>query len=222
MSSYARGISCCSPRTYGKVFSERWARRDARRYRRRGLDAAGRRIVDFLLAQGVEERSVIEIGGGIGAVGIELARSGAERVVEVELSPGYEAPARELLRERGVEGRVERVLADFAAGTTAVEPADDVVLHRSVCCYPDVEALVGRAAGHARRHLVLSYPRDALWTRIAFRACDVAIGLLMTRGFRTYVRPAADVLGPALERGFRVAYEHRGPVWQVAALERSA
>ena len=38
---------CCSPKGYRWVFSERSARGEARRYRRKGLDGTSRRIVDF-------------------------------------------------------------------------------------------------------------------------------------------------------------------------------
>ena len=213
-------MGCCSPGAYDKVFSSWWARRDARRYRRRGLDRAGRRIVRFLRTRGLAGRSVLEVGGGVGAVGIELAQAGAERVVEVELSTEYEEAARELLRERRLQERVERVLGDFAAGVPAAEPADDVVLHRSVCCYPDAELLVGRAAEHARRHLVMTFPRDVVWNRLAFRAADLVLGLY-ARGFRTYVRPREAVLAPALARGFRPVDEHAGLVWSFTALERA-
>ena len=38
------------------------------------------------------------------------------------------------------------------------EPADVVVLHRVVCCYPDYQRLLGAAASHAGRLLVFSHP----------------------------------------------------------------
>ena len=215
------GVSgCCNAAAYGRVFSDRWARRDARRYRRRGLDRTARRMLDFLRARGVGGRTVLEVGGGVGALALELVRAGAEHAANVELSPGYEEAARALARERGLEARVELLLLDFAASPDAVPAADEVVMHRVVCCYPDVDALVGAAADHARRHLVLSFPRDAWWTRFGFRLADLG---LRVRGcdFRAYVRPADRVLAAARARGFRVALEHVGPVWQVAALERT-
>src|SRR5690242_15766148 len=105
---------CCTPRGYRRVFSEKSARAEARRYRRKGLDATSRRIFDVLRAQGVEGRTVLEVGGGIGALQIELLKAGAERAVSVELTPTYEEVAAELLEQNGLSDRVERRVADFA------------------------------------------------------------------------------------------------------------
>src|SRR2546430_11496664 len=90
---------CCTPKGYRWVFSERSARAEAKRYRRKGLDATSRRICDCVKKQGVEGRTVLEVGGGIGAIQIELLKAGAARAVSVELTPTYEEEATALLRE---------------------------------------------------------------------------------------------------------------------------
>ena len=93
---------CCTPRGYGWVFSEGSARSQAKRYRRRGLDGPSRRIVDYLKRQGVDGRTVLEVGGGIGAVQLELLKAGAARATSIELTPTYEKVAAELLAEAGL------------------------------------------------------------------------------------------------------------------------
>jgi hypothetical protein len=45
--------SCCNPRGCDEFFSPRFARRAARRYRKRGLDETARRMVEFLEARGI-------------------------------------------------------------------------------------------------------------------------------------------------------------------------
>ena len=95
------------------MFSKQQARRDARRYRRRGLDATAQRMVDQLGGQGIDGATVLEVGGGIGAIEIELLRAGAARATNVELSDGYEDEARTLLTASSLDGRVERRLGDF-------------------------------------------------------------------------------------------------------------
>ena len=102
---------------------------------------------------------MLEIGGGVGELHVELLKRGAERAVNLELSPAYDEEARLLLADLALEGRVERRLHDIAVEPDAVEPVDVVVLNRVVCCYPDYERLLGAAATHARRALVFSYPR---------------------------------------------------------------
>ena len=97
--------SCCPP-PGAEVFTERMARRDAARYRRKGLGPVGRRLVELVGGKG---REVLEVGGGVGALQLELLRDGVERAVNVELSPAYEHVAADLAREAGVEERIDRL-----------------------------------------------------------------------------------------------------------------
>jgi len=195
------------------------ARSEARRYRRRGLDATSRRIVEFVTAQGVEGRTVLEVGGGIGAIQIELLKAGAARARSVELTPTYEEVATGLLREHGLEGKVERSVLDFAMGADAVEPADIVIMNRVVCCYPDMPLLTGTGADHARELFVLSYPRRSWWIRLALGFANLMLWLTR-RQFKVFVHPPARILATSEDHGLRTVLNERGLLWTVAALRR--
>jgi 2-polyprenyl-3-methyl-5-hydroxy-6-metoxy-1,4-benzoquinol methylase len=170
-------------------------------------------------ARGIEGTTVLEIGGGVGEIGLELLSRGAARAVNLELSPAYEQEGRRLFRERGLEERVTWRLHDIAADPDAVEPADIVVLHRVVCCYPDYRRLLGAAADHARRFVIFSYPR-----RNAISRLIVAGANLLTRAFReefrAFVHPPSAILAVLEERGCRPVLTHRALVWQIAGLKR--
>jgi magnesium-protoporphyrin O-methyltransferase len=212
---------CCSPRGYRQIFSERNARADARRYRRRGLDEVSRTIVQLVRERGLADRTLLEVGGGVGAIEIELLKAGLSRAVSVELTPTYEEVAGSLLRENGLEGRVERRVLDFAQAGGGVEPADFVVLNRVLCCYPDMPLLAGGAADHAQRALVLSFPNDRWWTRLAFSV--VNFGLRVTRRqFRIFLHPPESIVTTVERHGLRATYNESGRIWQVVALERGA
>ena len=71
--------ACCIPDGYAQLFDEKNARSDARNYLKKGLDPTGQRMVDEILRRGVARASVLEVGGGIGALEIELLRAGAAR-----------------------------------------------------------------------------------------------------------------------------------------------
>lgn len=161
---------------------------------------------------------MLEVGGGIGAIQLELLQAGAARAENVELSPAYEPFAAELLQEAGLEGRVARHLLDFAAEAEDVQPADVVVLHKVVCCYPDYEALVGAAAALARRQLVLTFPRESWWMRLGLAAVNL-IERLRRRTFRVYVHPPAATV--ARSHGLEPTARHRGRLWEFCGLERT-
>jgi 2-polyprenyl-3-methyl-5-hydroxy-6-metoxy-1,4-benzoquinol methylase len=207
--------SCCTPSVYGRFFGRKLARRDARRYRRKGLDDTGRWLADQAIAQGIEGGTVLEAGGGVGAIQLELLRAGAARTTNVELSPEYEEAATTLARELGLEGRSERRIGDFVHED--VGEADVVVLHRVVCCYPDYEALLGAAAQRARRVLVFSHPPGHALARVAVRGVNLVLALIRQQ-FRSYVHPP-DAMRAVVERaGFRVVGERRGKIWRAVAL----
>jgi hypothetical protein len=215
-----RIVSCCNPRGCDDFFGGRFARRVAAKYRKRGLDKTSSRIVAFLEREGVADATVLEIGGGVGEIQLELLNRGAASAVNLELSPAYDAEARGLLREAGIDpGRVDRRLHDIAEDPSGVEPADVVVLHRVVCCYPDYERLLGAAAERARRLLVFSHPPRNLAARAVIRVQNLALRL-NGKEFRTFAHPPEAMLGVCRDHGLSPAYAHAGAVWHVEGLSR--
>ena len=211
-------MSNCCACGYDRIFGARQARRDARRYRRKGLDATAQRLVDEVSERGIENAEVLEIGGGVGAIELELLKRGAARATNVELSHGYDEEGQKLLAEAGLADRIVRRYGDFVETEGVTEPADVVVMHRVVCCYPDPDALVGAAAEHARRLLALSFPRSTWWSRLGTRVANVFFRLICQ--FESYVHPPETILGAARSHGFAQVHEHTGRIWRLAVLER--
>ena len=193
---------------------------EARRYRRRGLDGTSRRIVDFLKKHGVEGRTVLEIGGGIGAIQIELLKAGAARATSIELTPTYEQVADQLLSEAGLAGRVERRVMDFAQSAEQVEGADLVVMNRVLCCYHDMPRLAGAAADHAQQTLVMTFPRRALWLRAGL---GIGNGLLWLsrRQFHVFIHRPSEIMATSQRHGLQPVLNETGLMWTLAALSRA-
>ena len=212
---------CCTPKGYRQLFSEKGARSQARRYRRTGLDPTSRRLVELLKLRGLSDRTLLEVGGGIGAIQIELLKAGLARAVSVELTPTYEEVAAELLRETGLGDRVERRVTDFARSGAEVAAADIVVLNRVVCCYPDMPGLAGAAADHTRELLVMSFPRESWWTRLGLTVGNLALRLAR-RQFHVFLHPPERILATVERHGLRTVFNQLGLFWQVAAMERPA
>jgi magnesium-protoporphyrin O-methyltransferase len=215
-------VSCCRPpRGYTTLFSKRAARRDAKRYREGGLDDTGEEMVAFLRERGIAGATVLEVGGGVGALQLELLKAGAAQATNLELSPEYEEVAAELAQEAGVSGRVERRLGDLVAEPGLAGEADAVLMHRVVCCYPDYDALVGAAAERTKRYLAMSFPRSRLLIRAGMGVVNLGARLLRWE-YRTWVHPPEAILAAAERRGLTLAAESSGRIWQVAVLERPA
>jgi 2-polyprenyl-3-methyl-5-hydroxy-6-metoxy-1,4-benzoquinol methylase len=209
-------MPCCG---CDEFFDARVARIDATRYRNRGLRRSARQIVELARARGLAGAEVLEVGGGVGALSLELVRAGAARATTIELSPGYEQEAIALAAETGLQDRVARRVGDVVSAGEELEPADVVVLERVVCCYPDAGALVGAAGTRARRLLLVSYPRYGLATRIAVAGANAFLRLRRC-AFRAYAHSPAAIRGAAAAHGLEPLGPERGFVWRVAAFER--
>jgi len=208
---------CCAKSGYDRLFDERQAHKDARRYRRRGLDPAARWIVEVARGQGIDGAVVLEPGGGVGAIQIELLKSGAQRSTVVELSERYDNEAIRLARDAGLEARIQRRLGDFSS--TDVEPADVVVMHRVVCCYPDYEQLLGAASRRAQRLLVFTYPPSHLAFRLFVAMANVWMRL-RRNPFRVFAHPAAALRDAVQRRGFELVAQRRRGLWKGMAFVR--
>jgi SAM-dependent methyltransferase len=212
-------MGCCAPEGYRTIFTTRTAARDARRYRRRGLSGTARWLAAQLTADGVRDRSVLEIGGGVGAMQVELLRAGATRATNVEIADTYEPAAHELIAESGLDDRVERIVADFAERPDAAAAADIVILHRVICCHPDAVGLTQAACGHARDRVAITIPRTAWWIRLGVATMNRWLRLRRIP-FAVYVHPPAQVVGLAHSLGFATTHHDRGMLWESVVLER--
>src|SRR5437899_292885 len=141
--------SCCDPNGLSGMFDEKHARSKARRYRQSGLDADARRVVD-VVGERIAGQTVLEVGGGIGAIQIELLRLGAVGAENVEVSPGYEGVARLVLARPERRNAFDAALvAELARQVRAIDRAARVVILASegetFCAGADVEWMRGMA-----------------------------------------------------------------------------
>jgi magnesium-protoporphyrin O-methyltransferase len=203
-----------------EIFDRRSAEGDLERYRSKGPDTTTRMLLDLIRARGVRGASILDIGSGIGVIDHELLRDGAGHAVLVEASgPSLEA-ARNEARRRGHLDRVDFVDGDFVSRASSVDVADIVTLDRVICCYPDMESLVGRSAERARRVYALVYPQDRWWVGLGIRATNLCMRV-SRRAFRAYVHRTKDVDAVARAHGLAPRVARRaGPIWQVAVYVR--
>ena len=212
---------CCDPVSYRRLFNSKEASRRLRRYRRSGLDRLARGVVDHLAERGVEGGSLLEVGGGVGEIQIEMLRGGVDSAVNIELSDAYEKAARDLLHEAGFGSRVERRIGDFVEAQDEIGSADIVVLNRVVCCYPWMKRMMSAAVDKTDRFLALTFPRER-W----FMKASIKLGnwwwSLRSCDFRAYVHPISEIQSIAIEAGLEVTHRERTLGWQGMVFERAA
>ena len=95
--------------------------------------------------------TVLEIGGGIGVIGVELLRQGASRAVLADASPANLEVAREEASNADLLDRWEIVAADFVRRADSVDDADIVTLDRSCAAIAPWTACVSSQRGWPMR-----------------------------------------------------------------------
>jgi magnesium-protoporphyrin O-methyltransferase len=206
---------------FAEIFDERSAEQDRSRYRRNGPDRTTRQLLDLVKRRGVAGASVLDVGGGIGVVDLELLRAGAGHATLVDASVPSLRVARAEAAQSGVLDRLEITEGDFVRLAPVIDRADIVTLDRVVCCYGDAVGLVSQAADHTRRVLALVLPRDRWLFRVAARVLNAAYRL-RGRAYRAYAHSNDLVDRLAAEAGLHPTEETGTFVWRVVVYERTA
>jgi 2-polyprenyl-3-methyl-5-hydroxy-6-metoxy-1,4-benzoquinol methylase len=216
-------MDCCTPgdSPFDRQFDARHAAQHLRAYRQKGPVGLTRALIEALAAGGIHGKTVLEIGGGVGAVHHELLRSGAAAAVDVDASRAYIGVAREEAERQGHADRVRYLAGDFVALADEVGPVDLVALDRVICSYADMAALVGRSAPLARHRYGLVYPRDSWFGRLGVAIVNAQLRLSRS-SFRVYVHRAADVDAIVAAHGLVKRLHRTTLIWQLALYERPA
>ncbi|MGD8278017.1 MAG: SAM-dependent methyltransferase, partial [Gemmatimonadota bacterium] len=97
------------------VFGSRLARREADRFRRRGLDRRSHALLDALAARvALAGKTAIEVGAGAGGLTISMIERGVARVAIIDAAPAYIEAASRLAAERGVADALSAELGNYA------------------------------------------------------------------------------------------------------------
>jgi 2-polyprenyl-3-methyl-5-hydroxy-6-metoxy-1,4-benzoquinol methylase len=205
---------------HGSFYNEKRAASDLRKYREKGPIPSTLALIDALKAEGVEGATLLDIGGGIGAIQHELIQAGVSHATSVDASAPYLDAAREESERRGHAGRVTYLHGDFVELAESVVPAEIVTLDRVINVYPDWERLAGLAAARAERLYCLVHPRDTRTVRLVIFVMNLFLRLLR-KPVRAAVRPPDAIERMARENGLSPHVSRNvGAAWQVSIYHR--
>ena len=213
-------MTCCGASACESQFDRRRAARELKSYRAHGpANATTRAMIQLLRRAGVKRSTLLDIGGGVGAIQYDLLEAGAREATAVDASTAYQGAAREEAERRGVSARIQLLLGDFVTLAPRVAAADIVTLDRVVCCYPDMEPLVRLSAERCRRFYGLSYPRYR-WPVRAVVAIENFFRGLFGNPFRSFVHSPTAMNGLLTDLGFKLQSRVRTFAWEIAMYAR--
>ena len=212
-------MTCRQCRGIEQFFDRKEANRDLKGYRKKGPSKTTQMLIDAIEADGIADKTLLDIGGGVGAIQHELLKAGASGAVSVDASTAYIEAAREEARRQGHADRLQQRHGDFVDLAPEIESADVVTLDRVICCYHDVELLVSLSSERATRLYCLVYPRENWVARTGFGLFNLYFWLRRSP-FRIFIHPTATVDALVRRGGFRRSFYRKTLIWQVVVYTR--
>lgn len=212
-------MNCCQCQGIEELFSQQYVEKELSHYRSKGPDRTTRMLVEAVKEEGVAGQTLLDIGGGVGAIQHELLQAGVEHATDVEASAAYVRAAREEAGRRGYTDRVTHLQGNFVDLANNIDPADIVTLDRVICCYPDMEKMVSLSAERARKLYGLVYPRDTWWIRAGIAVQNLYFRL-RRNPYRAFIHPAQRVEALLSSTGLKRKSYRRTLFWQVVVYTR--
>lgn len=201
---------------------DHWSKRSKKKRTVAGVTAP---LLGGLEEAGIRDRTVLDVGCGIGDLAIEAVRRGAARAFGVELSAKAVDEARRLAAERGVADRTSFEVGDGAE--IRLPSADVVVLNRVFCCYRDADALLENSLSAAGSVYAFTTPPSkglgGAFVKLQSRFSNVWYRLRDRKfqGFRVFVHDVDRIDVRVRAAGFHpIRSERRRVVWHLAVYAR--
>jgi hypothetical protein len=213
-------VDCCRQcQAIESMFSTKTAEWELRRYHKRGAPKTTRVLLEALQREGIAGETLLDIGGGIGAIQMALLKAGAQSATDVDASDGYIQVARGEAEREGYGDRVRYVHGNFLEIADTISPAGVVTLERVICCFPDMPGMVARSSERAGKLYGLVYPREVWWMRFGAKVGNLLLRLRRPV-FQFYVHRTAAVEKLLQQQGMERRFSRNVGLWQVSVYAR--
>jgi SAM-dependent methyltransferase len=202
-----------------QCFDAQRATRELQQYRQRGAIASTQRLIALLQREALADMTLLDIGGGVGAIQHALLQAGMRNSLDVDASTAYLAAAREEADRLGLTERSQFLHGNFVELAPSIPVADVVTLDRVICCFADMPALVGLSAARATMWYGIVIPRDTWWMQ-GLQTIRNDMKRLTRAPLQFYLHPTQAIDGILREQGLRPHVSYSQGMWQVMLYRR--
>ncbi len=200
------------------LFNNEKAKTELRKYRKNGPpNKCTRLLIEGLKTLDIEGKMLLDVGGGVGMIPLELLPEGIAESRLVEASRPYLTVAKQEARRRGFGGRTSYEHGDFVDLAPGLPEADLVTLDRVFCCYPHMERLARASASKASRWYGVTYPKPRWYGKVIEKLAGVYCWA-RDMDFRMYVHSGIEDTIRA--EGFEPFYQVETILWRIELYER--
>jgi len=207
---------CCGA---DKLFDLKGAKKELKKFRKKGPGKATKKLLEQILAHNVESRSLLDIGGGIGAIQWAFLENNGKSTTDVDASLGYLTVAQSYAEEYNYKENTHFLHGDFVDQHQLVAKADFVTLDKVICCYPEYRSLLKNALDKCDDTIGLVYPVGGPILKL-FAFFNKIYFYLKKNPFRTYVHSPLEVEQFICNQGFEMVSRAVKFPWHIQSYRR--
>ena len=207
---------CCGADLF---FDKKTADKKYRQYLKKGPSRVTSKIIQQLEKQTIEGTTMIDVGGGIGALQWWFLANGGTKTTDIDASTGYLQQARNHAEENGWSAKASFVTGDCTEAYDQLDQPDYITLDKVVCCYPNYKEILESTCDKSEGYVSLSYPMDGFVSETInwFSAMFLK---LKNNSFQPYVHPVSEIRKVFNQKGYkRVAHQLAFP-WHVETYKK--
>jgi len=207
---------CCGA---DQLFDLKGARKEMKKYRKKGPGKSTNKLLEKFNKTDIPGKSLLDIGGGIGAIQWYFQKHQANKTTDIDASRGYLEVASQFAKKNGWEKKSTFIFGDITNFEEKITPHDYVTLDKVICCYPDYQSLLTTATKLCKDTLGLTFPLRnpislfiILLGRIYFYFRKIP--------FRTYLHSVENMSTYIRSKGFEAVYQGISFPWHVQVYKR--
>lgn len=194
-------------------FNLKTATSDLKRYNNKGPEKSTKYLIQAISDEKIQNATLLDIGGGIGAIPFELFNKGLQNVIHADASTAYQKVCSDEAFRRNLSEKFTFIHGDAVELKDQLPMCEIVTLDRVLFCYPDVEKLIEASISKSKQVYGVVYPRNRFYIKIGTRLINLWFRIKKSQ-FRTYMHDEEFIDQIINEHGFVKLSRKTTFLWQ--------
>jgi magnesium-protoporphyrin O-methyltransferase len=208
---------CCGADLF---FDPKQAAKEYKKYLKKGPSRVTAKLIQQLMSHSLSSKSLVDVGGGIGAIQWWFLGNGGKSTSDIDASSGYLNQAKQHAEENGWGNKTEFLLGNCIDLYSQIGTTEIVTLDKVICCYPNFKEIIGASCEKATEAVSLSYPMDGFISSTLRSIMDFFMSF-QKNPFRPFIHPINEIRQTFTQNGFIRASHDLAFPWHIETYVRN-